>query len=161
MNKVKKSLTILIEEPITENAEENNLTKLISALNKIKIDQSPTLVKSIHQRYQDEIVKLSSLNNSHLTQLMEYLEGEIAKQLPFIFHERNLDFHDLNKCMFLSTKQNESTANKDFSLEFNVLKLLTDNQFNKSRLLSLSKNLKSNNRYSDIVPCKDTLFNMN
>lgn len=162
MNKAKKGLTILIEETIIENEEESHLAKLISAVNKMKIEESPTWVTEIHQRYQDELIKLSSINNAHLTQMMNYMEGvgwDMAKiYLPFTLKDRNIDLYALNKCIFLSPKRNKSTAKRNFSLEYNVLKLLTDNILNQSRLIALGKSLKNNNRYPDLIPCKTIVY---
>ncbi len=51
-------------------------------------------------------------------------------------------------------KENYIRPKRDIKCEYELLKLLTEDEYHKSNMINFPRSLKKMNRYSDVIPCK-------
>lgn len=155
MNKNKKNLTISIEIANTQNEEEQQLNQLKLIFISLKKDLNHYYNTFNQVNYQGEKQKLSSINNLLINQLVSYFEDPNSiNDLSYSWIKNNQEISNLSKCIFINQKIAYSLSIKDYSDEFRILKIITEDTIHKNKLVQLAKQLKLNNRYADLLPCK-------
>lgn len=100
--------------------------------------------------------RLKSKNTSDLD-LIQFYISSTNKDYDYSYHwfEKCNNLHEISECITISLTDNDfSEPVRDYACEFELLKLITEDNYHKENLIEIPKSLKRLNRYSDILPCK-------
>ena len=150
----KRNLTISIEE-INEEVNEIEIKekKINEEISNFKLTYNTSQIKDqIEQRN-----ILNSKNNSYLSELLYYMEGEnYISDISYNYIINNMDISLISQSIFIINKNfqfNSWICNRNLESEFHLIKLITDTSNHKNLQIDILKSLKrKNNRYNDILP---------
>lgn len=98
--------------------------------------------------------RISSVNSSE-DQLLEYFFESANPIQDYSFHwiEKYQNLKRVSNPIEIDCSLDFTEPTRDLTCEYELLKLITDDQIHKDSLISLPKSMKKFNRYSDILPC--------
>lgn len=151
--KLKKQLKLNIQ---TEDIEDND-----SSSNVNKNSSSKEIEKIDYNRGKNDNDRLKSVNTNEIDLIRYYLSSS-NKDYDFSFHwfEKCNNLNIISEAIKISClDENFIEPIRDYLCEFELLKLITEDNYHKENLIELPKSIiKRLNRFKDMLPCK---FNLN
>jgi len=146
---MKKKLMLKIAMDDEED-EINNSRNVSQSHNNLIAIQTPEKIKTDFNR--GNLPELISINK--LEQIKNYLNS-FNKKYDYSYHwlEKSENLKIISEEIKISLNKFKEPI-RDYGCEFELLKLITDDNNHKEQLITLPKSMKKFNRYSDIIPCK-------
>lgn len=96
--------------------------------------------------------------NTNEIELIKYYLSSSNKDFDFSFHwyEKCSNLNEISELIKINLNDpNFKEHIRDYACEFELLKLITEDNYHKENLIELPKSIKRLNRYHDIIPCKN------
>lgn len=150
--KLKKQLKLNIH---VEENDENEEFPLFSSKNKTNLNYK-AMNKEDYNRGNNDNDRLKS-NNTNEIDLIRYYLSSSNKDYDFSYHwyEKCSKLSIISEAIKIScVDENFTEPIRDYLCEFELLKLITEDNYHKDNMIELPRTLKKLNRYKDILPCK-------
>jgi len=152
---MKKTLKLNIRTDDIES-EDNSTPKVKDNVHCLKTPEK-TNEKIDYNRGINEEERLNSKDYSELDLIKFYINSS-NKNYDFSYHwfEKCNNLNDISMPIVIKTNNpGFDEPVRDYICEFELLKLITEDNYHKENLIELPKSLKRLNRYGfDIIPCK-------
>jgi len=142
------------EDDTNSNDTSNNKYLKTPDKNTEKIDYNRGQKKD-----KDKVRLQSNIKND--IDLIKFYITSSNKDYDFSYHwfEKCNNLNVISESIQISLNDPDFTEPiRDYSCEFELLKLITEDNYHRENLIELPRSLKRYNRYSDIIPCKLSNF---
>ena len=155
LKKTKLKLKLKIEDDDCEDDTNSNDT----SNNKYLKTPDKNIEKIDYNRGQKKVTLQSNIKND--IDLIKFYITSSNKDYDFSYHwfEKCNNLNVISESIQISLSDSDfEEPVRDYSCEFELLKLITEDNYHRANLIDLPRSMKKYNRYSDILPCKFFYF---